>query len=140
MSYFQEPFDYTLNKIRVKLDLANYATKSDLKRETCDTSEFAKKNDLAGLKSDVDELNIDKFKTVPVDLSKQSNEVDNVMKTEYDKLVNKVNIIHTSGFVLKTQYNTDKSGFEKKINDADKKVPDTSVLVKKTDHVRINET
>ena len=29
-----------------------------------------------------------------------------------------VNTIHASGFVLKTQYNTDKSGLEKKINDA----------------------
>ena len=28
----------------------------------------------------------------------------------------------TSGFVLKTQYNTDKSGREKKIDDADKKI------------------
>ena len=36
-----------------------------------------------------------------------------VKKTEYDKLVTK--------FVLKTQYNTDKPGLEKKINDADKK-------------------
>ena len=48
-----------------------------------------------------------------------------VKKTEYDKLVTK--------FVLKTQYNTDKPGLEKKINDADKKIPDTSGLVKKTD-------
>ena len=37
--------------------------------------------------------------------------------------------IDTSGFVLKTKYNTDKSDLEKKISDADKKVPDTSGLV-----------
>ena len=35
--------------------------------------------------------------------------------TVYDKLVTKVNTINTSGFVLKTQYNTDKSGLEKKM-------------------------
>ena len=46
----------------------------------------------------------------------------------YDKLVAKVNNIDdTSGFVLKTNYDTDKSALEKKI-------PDTSGLNKKTDY------
>ena len=45
----------------------------------------------------------------------------------YDKLVAKVNSIDTSGFVLKTKYDTDKSELENKI-------PDTSVLVKQTDY------
>ena len=49
----------------------------------------------------------------------------------YDKLVAKVNNIDISGFVLKTKYDTDKSDLEKKISDADKKIPDTSGLVKK---------
>ena len=44
-----------------------------------------------------------------------------------DKLVAKVSNIDTSGFVLKTKYDTDKSELEKKI-------PDTSGLVKKTDY------
>ena len=42
-------------------------------------------------------------------------------KTVYDKLVAKLNKIDTSGFILKTKYNTDKSNLEKKISDADKK-------------------
>ena len=42
----------------------------------------------------------------------------------YDKLVAKVNVIDTSGFVLKTKYDTGKSILERKI-------PDTSRLVKK---------
>ena len=45
----------------------------------------------------------------------------------YDKLVEKVNNIDTSGFVLKTKCNADKSELEKKI-------PDTRDLVKKTNH------
>ena len=45
----------------------------------------------------------------------------------YDKLVAKVNRIDTSGFVLKTKYDTEKSELENKI-------PDTSGLVKKTDY------
>ena len=51
-------------------------------------------------------------------------------KTVYDKLVTKVNTINASGFVLKTQYNTDKSGLEKK-NEADKKIPNIAGLLKK---------
>ena len=45
-------------------------------------------------------------------------------KTEYDKLVAKVNNTDTSWFVLKTKYNTDKSELENKL-------PNTSGLVKK---------
>ena len=32
MSYFREPFDFTLNEIRDELNLTNYASKSDLKK------------------------------------------------------------------------------------------------------------
>ena len=48
-------------------------------------------------------------------------------KTVYNKFVAKVNSIDTSGFVLKTKYDTDKSEIENKI-------PDTGGLVKKTDY------
>ena len=50
--------------------------------------------------------------------------------TVYDKSVAKVNNIDTTGFVLKTTYDTDTLHLEKKISDADKKIPDTSGLVK----------
>ena len=39
----------------------------------------------------------------------------------YDKLVAKVKNIDTSRFILKTNYDTDKSDWEQKISDADKK-------------------
>ena len=51
---------------------------------------------------------------------------------DFAKLSNVVNNIDTTGFVLKTAYDTDKSDLEKKISDADKKIPDVSGLVKKT--------
>ena len=57
-------------RVKVKLDLYNYATKPDLTNATgVDTSKFAKKVDLANLKSDVDKLDIDKLKNVPTILS-----------------------------------------------------------------------
>ena len=82
---------------------------------------------MANLKTEVDKLDIDKLKPAPTDLSKLSNGVKNdvVKKTEYDKLVGKVNNIDTSNFVLQTEYNTDKTKLENKF-------PDTSELVKKT--------
>ena len=90
---------------------------------------FALKTNLANLKSEVDKLDIDKFVPVPNDLSKFSNFVKNdvIKKDVYDKLVTKVNSLDTSGFVLKTKYDTDKSELENKI-------PDTSGFVKKTDY------
>ena len=56
--------------------MSNYAAKSDLNSATdIHTSEFAKKPDLASLKSDVDKLDIVKLKTTPIDLSKLGNVV-----------------------------------------------------------------
>ena len=85
---------------------------------------------------DLDELDVDKLKTVPVDLSKLSNVVDNdvVKKNCVCKLVAQFNAICTNRFVLKTHYSTDKSGLEKKIDDASKKILDASGLVIKTDY------
>ena len=61
-----------------------------------------------------------------------------LLKKLFDKLVAKVNNIDTSRFVLKNKYSTYKSNLEKKISDADKKIPDISGLVKnlvkKTDY------
>ena len=51
MSYFPEPCSDSKNKIKVKLDLSNSATKTDLKGVTgIDTRKFAKKTDLTSLK------------------------------------------------------------------------------------------
>ena len=70
MSLLEETF--------VKVDLPNYATKIDLKNVThVDVSSFALKANLANLKTEVDELDIDKLASVPVDLSKLSEVVKN---------------------------------------------------------------
>ena len=52
----------------------------------------------------------------------------------YEKIVTKVNAFDACGIVLKVQYDTDKSALEKKINETEKKVPDVSVFVRKTDN------
>ena len=123
--YFPKPYESFGGDINVEVGLSNYATKTDIKNIShVDTSSFALKTNLAGLKTEVDKLDTDKLVPVPVDLRKLS---DVVQKTEYDKLVSKVDNIDTSGFVLKTKYDADKSELENKI-------PDTSGLVKKADY------
>ena len=72
-------------RVKVKLDLSNYATKTDWKNATgVDTSKFAKKVDLASLKSNVDKLDIDKLKNVPSNLSNLQSKID---KLDVNKLV-----------------------------------------------------
>ena len=115
--YFPKPFRSFGGNINVKVDLSNYATKTDLKNVThLDTSNFALRKNLAKLKNEIDKLEIEKLVPVPVDLSKLSDVVKNdvVKKAVYDKLVAKVNNIDTSDFVLKTKYQTDKTEIEKK--------------------------
>ena len=86
------------------------------------------------MKTEVDKIGADKLRTVPVDLARLSNVVKNdvVKKTEYNRLVAKVNGIDTKNFVLKTKYEKDGSDFEDKINKIDEKIPDASDFVKKT--------
>ena len=126
MSYFPEPFSQNKNKIKIELDLSNYATKSHLKGATgIDTSKFTKKINSVKLKLDVDDFDVDKLKTVPVDLSKLSDVVKNqvVKKSVYDKLVKKVNAIQaidTSDLVKKADNNTRSQDNEKKIINHDK--------------------
>ena len=74
--YFPKPYEPFGGDINVKVDLSNYATETDLKNVThVDTSSFALKTNLTNLKTEVDELYIDKLAPVLVDLSKLSDVV-----------------------------------------------------------------
>ena len=66
--YFPKPFRSFEGNINVKVDLSNYATKTDLKNIShFDTSSFALKANLASLKAEVDKLDIGKLAPIPVD-------------------------------------------------------------------------
>ena len=80
-----KPFKSFGGNMNVKVDLSNYAIKIDLTNVThVDTSSFALKTNLAGLKTEVDKLDIGKLTTVAVDLSKLSDVVKNeVVKKNY---------------------------------------------------------
>ena len=128
--YFRKSYEPFGGDINVTVDLFKYATKDDIKNIThVDTSSFALKTNLANLKSEVDKLDVDKLKPIPTDLSKLSDVVKNdvVKKTDYNKLVTKVDNNDTSGLVKKTGYNT-------KITEIEDKIPDSSSFAKKTDY------
>ena len=74
--YFPKPYEPFGGDINIKVDLSNYATKTDIKNIShVDTSSFALKTNLTSLKTEVDKLDIDKLVPAPVDLSKLSDVV-----------------------------------------------------------------
>ena len=89
--YFPKLFNSHFgDSIKVKIDLSNYATKTDIKIIShVDTSSFALETNLDNLKIEVDKFGIDKLLPIPVDLSKLSDVVKNdvVKKGVYNKSV-----------------------------------------------------
>ena len=76
--YFPKPYEPFGGDINVRVDLSNYATKTDIKNIShVDTSSFTLKSNLACLKTEVDKLDIDKLLPVPVDFSKLRDLVKN---------------------------------------------------------------
>ena len=132
--YFRRRYKRFDGDISVKVDLSNYVIKTDLKNVShVDVSSFALKSNLASLKTEVDKIDADKLKTVPVDVAKLSNVVKNdvIKKTECSKLVTKVDNIDNTNFVSRTKYEKDGSDFEDQSDKIDKKIPDATNLVKK---------
>ena len=83
-------------------------------------SSFASKTNLSVLKSEVDEIDIDKLKTVPDYLAKLSNVVKNevVKKTDFS----------ADNYVTRTKFSTDTNSLDDKIDKVGKKIPDISSL------------
>ena len=97
--YFPEPKSLG-GKVKVELDLSNYAIKTDLKNTTgIDTPSFAEKVDLANLKSNIEKLDIDKLKNIPTNLSNLKSKVE---KLDFDKLVPAPVDLKTLSDVVKT--------------------------------------
>ena len=131
MSQYYPPYKSSSNNIKVELDLANHATKTDFKNIThVDVSSFASKTNLAALKTEVDKINADKLKTTPVDLAKLNNAVEHNLakKTVYNTKVTSIETqiavltkntvdnladitrlkaINTNSFVTRTKFSAD---------------------------------
>ena len=83
--YFPKPYEPFGRDGNVKVDLTNYATKTNIKNIShIDTSRLALKSNLASLKISIDKLDIDKLVPAPADLIKLSDVVKNdVIKKLY---------------------------------------------------------
>ena len=83
--YFSKPYEPFGGDINARVDLSNYATKTDIKNIShVDTLSFALKPNWASLKTEVDKLDIDRLVPIPVNLSKLSDAVENdVVKKLY---------------------------------------------------------
>ena len=145
MSQYYPSYKSSSHNIRVVLDLANYATETDLKNIThVDVSSFASKTNLSALKTEVDKIDVDKLKTTPADLAKLTNafEHDVVKKTDYNTKVTsieaqiagltkntvdnladitKLKAIDTNSFVNKTKFSGDINTLDDKIDGVEKK-------------------
>ena len=145
MSQYYTLYRSSSNSIKVELDLANNATKTDLKNIThVDVSSFASKTNLAALKTEVDRIDADKLKTTPADLGKLTNAVEHdvVKKTDYNTKVTsieaqiagltkntvdnladitKLKAIDTNSFVNKTKFSADINTLNDKIDSVEKK-------------------
>ena len=156
MSQYYPPYRSSSNNIKVELDLANYATKDDVKNIThVDVSSFASKTNLAALKTEVDKIDVDKLKTTLTDLAKLTNAIENdiVKKTDYNTKVTSIEAqiagltkntvdnladiielkaIDTNSFVTRTKFSADINALDNKIDGVEKKIPDISRLATKT--------
>ena len=89
--------------LMLNLFYLNMQQKVDLKNATgIDSFKFPLKLNLAALKTEIDQIDVDNLKAVPVDLSKLNNVVDNNVaeKPVYDKLLAKAIKSDTSRVVL----------------------------------------
>ena len=70
IQYFRQPYKHSVGKVKVESHLSNYPTRADLKGATGnDTSPLVSKTDFASLETKIDNLDVDKLKTVPANLS-----------------------------------------------------------------------
>ena len=153
-SCFPELHTQSKSKKQVELIFSNYATKSDIENASgVDTSEFAKKANLACLISNIDKLDIDKLEQVTTCLYSLKSKIDkldvdklipvldelkhlsNVVekkaggKTAYGELIETTD---TSDLVKKEEYNTKSSETKKNDHDFCHKYITTQLFIKST--------
>ena len=78
MSYYPELESHIRNKVKLLLDLSNYATKNLNDATGIDTPNFAAKRDFIALKAEVDKLGINKFANVLSGMNNLKTKVDNL--------------------------------------------------------------
>ena len=130
--YFPIPYKSFGGDINVKVDLSNYTTKTNFKNSTgVDASKLGLRSNLPNLTAGIEKADVDKLKTVPVDLSKQSNAVNNEVAKKNTKITERESKIPSiSGLATNAA-----------LTAVEDKIPDISSLVKKADYdAKISDT
>ena len=126
MSHYSEPDSNIRDKIKVLLDLSNYATKKELEYATgIDASNLVVKKDFIALKAKVDKLDINELAKVPTSLNDLKTKVDDLdvgkLKT-FPKDLKKLSDVVHKDVVKNTKFNT----LNMKVNSLGKKIPGAS--------------
>ena len=135
--YFPKPYESLGGDTNVKVDLSNYASKTDIKNIShIDSSCFPLKSNLANLKTEVDKLDINELKSLPTNLGNLKSKVD---KLDFDKLaplpvaLSKLSNLVKNDVVKKTEHNANIKNIEDEISDI------TNLATKNTVIAKINE-
>ena len=107
MSYDSEPNSHIRDKVKVVLDLSNYATKKELEHTAgIDKSDAVAKRDFIALKAD--KLDINKLTNVPTSLNNLKAKVDYLdvgkLKVAFD--LKKLSDVVDNEVVKKAKFNT----------------------------------
>ena len=133
--YFPKLYEPFCGDINTKVDLSNYATKTDIKNIShVDTSSFALKKNSANLKSEADKLDIDKLVPVPVDLSKLSKlATKTALTTVENKIPDVTNLATKAALTAVESKIPDINNLATKtaLTNLSNTVPDISTLIKK---------
>ena len=139
--YFPKLYEPFGGDINVKVDLSNYAAKSDLNNATgVDTSKLAAKSNLASLKAKFDKFDVDKSKNVPTNLSNLKSKVDtlDIDKLLINQIIVPADLSELSNVVKNDAINKDVDNA--KIKSIGVKMPDiTNLAIKTTLNAKINE-
>ena len=128
MSYYPKPDSHIRDKVKVLLDLSNYASKKQSKHATgIDTSDLAAKKDFIAFKAGTDKLDTNKLTNIPTSLNNLKTKVHDL---DLGKLkivlagLKKLSDVVDNKVVKNTKFNT----LETKVNRLQTKIPDATTL------------
>ena len=128
MSYYPEPDSHIRDKVKVVLELSNYATRKELDHATrVDTSDSAAKKDFIALKAEVYKLDINRLGNIQTCFNNLKSKVDNL---DVGKLKTApIGLKKLSDVDIDVVKNTKSNMLKTKVNSLEEKIPDATTLI-----------
>ena len=134
MSYYLEQDSHIRDKVKIVLDLSNYANKKELDHATgAHTSDLASKKDFIAFKAEVEKLDIDEIFNVPTSLYNLKAKADDL---DVGKLKNAAVVLKELSDVVDNEVvkNTKFTTLKTQLNNLEKKIPDETTLIHINQH------